>query len=236
MRVIEQMLSRYAREEGHHALRGKQGHSLIFHLRGAPWAPWSTTERELGTAGTGDSPHISPHISSIFPERISGRWCPPMRSCRRKCAATFGRCLPALPHPLIFLAKANSLGVRDRVEYVASPSREELVRLYQEASVFALPSDEEGLGMVILEATSCAVPVVSTRSGGPDGIITDGEDGFLLPLDDAAAMAGRLQSLLENPSLNIAMGSKARATIEARHDERVAGAVFVEMWDRLTGQ
>ena len=34
---------------------GKQGHSLIFHLRGAPWAPWSTTERELGTAGTGDS-------------------------------------------------------------------------------------------------------------------------------------------------------------------------------------
>ena len=182
-----------------------------------------------------NSPHIS-HISSIFPERISGCWCPPMRSCRRKCAATFGRCLPALPHPLIFLAKANSLGVRDRVEYVASPSREELVRLYQEASVFALPSDEEGLGMVILEAMSCAVPVVSTRSGGPDGIITDGEDGFLVPLDDAAAMAGRLQSLLENPSLNIAMGSKARATIEARHDERVAGAVFVEMWDRLTGQ
>lgn len=49
MKVVEQMLSRYAREEDHHALRGKQGHSLIFHLRGAPWAPWSTTERELGT-------------------------------------------------------------------------------------------------------------------------------------------------------------------------------------------
>ena len=137
--------------------------------------------------------------------------------------------------PLIFLAKANSLGVRDRVEYVASPSRGELVRLYQEASVFALPSDEEGLGMVILEAMSCAVPVVSTRSGGPDGIITNGEDGFLVPLDDAAAMAGRLQTLLENQSLNIAMGNKARATIEARFDERVAGAVFVDMWDRLSG-
>ena len=137
--------------------------------------------------------------------------------------------------PGSFWAKANSLGVRDRVEYVASPSREELVRLYQEASVFALPSDEEGLGMVILEAMSCAVPAVSTRSGGPDGIITDGEDGFLVPLDDAAAMAGRLQTLLENQSLNIAMGNKARATIEARFDERVAGAVFVDMWDRLSG-
>ena len=135
--------------------------------------------------------------------------------------------------PDSFWAKADSLGVRDRVEYVASPSREELVRLYQDASVFALPSDEEGLGMVILEAMSCAVPVVPTRSGGPDGIITDGEDGFLVPLDDAAAMAGRLQTLLENPSLNITMGRKARATIEARYDERVAGAVFVDMWDRL---
>lgn len=132
-----------------------------------------------------------------------------------------------------FWAKADSLGARDRVQYVASPSREELVRLYQEASVFALPSDEEGLGMVILEAMSCAVPVVSTRSGGPDGIITDGEDGFLVPLDDAAGMAGRLQTLLEKPSLNIAMGNMARKTIEASYDERVAGAVFVEMWDEL---
>ena len=90
--------------------------------------------------------------------------------------------------------------------------------------------------MVILEAMACAVPVVATCCGGPDGIITDGEDGFLVPLDDAAAMSGCLQTLLENPSLNIAMGRKARATSEARYDERVAGAVFVDMWDRLTGQ
>ena len=138
--------------------------------------------------------------------------------------------------PDAFWARADSLGARDRVQYVASPSGEELIRQYQAASVFALPSDEEGLGMVILEAMSCAVPVVSTRSGGPDGIITDGEDGFLVPLDDAAAMAGRLQTLLENPSFNITMGRKARATIEARYDERVAGAVFVDMWDRLTGR
>lgn len=135
--------------------------------------------------------------------------------------------------PDSFWARADSLGVRDRVQYVASPSRVDLICLYRKASVFALPSDEEGLGMVILEAMACAVPVVSTRSGGPDGIITDGEDGFLIPLDDAAAMAGRLQDLLENPPLNFAMGCKARATIEARYDERVAGAVFVEMWDKL---
>jgi glycosyltransferase involved in cell wall biosynthesis len=140
------------------------------------------------------------------------------------------------PPPDSFWITAEALGVRDRVSYVASPSRKELIRLYQEASVFALPSDEEGLGMVILEAMACAVPVVSTRSGGPDGIITDTKDGFLVPLDDAAAMAKYLQSLLENPSFNTEIGLNARSTIESRYDERVAGAVFVDVWDRLIRQ
>lgn len=137
------------------------------------------------------------------------------------------------PPPDSFWARAKTLHLTDRVSYVARPSQEELVRLYQAASVFALTSDEEGLGVVILEAMACAVPVVSTRCGGPDGIITDGEDGFLVPLGDAAAMAARLQTLLENPSINIVMGQKARATIESRYDERAAGTVFVDMWDRL---
>ena len=70
MKVVEQMLSRYAREEDHHALRGKQGHFLIFHLRGAPWAPWSTTERELGTAGTGGNWGQSPYFLHISRKNI----------------------------------------------------------------------------------------------------------------------------------------------------------------------
>lgn len=135
--------------------------------------------------------------------------------------------------PAVFWQRADQLGLRDRVSYIPRPTRDELVRLYQGASVVALPSDEEGLGVVILEAMACAVPVVSTRSGGPDGIIMDGEDGFLVPLDDAAAMAGRLKILLENLSMNIEMGRRARKTIESRYDERVAGALFVEIWDRL---
>ena len=135
--------------------------------------------------------------------------------------------------PDSFWRQAEKYDLRGRVNYIAYPSRADLVRLYQEASVFALPSDEEGLGVVILEAMACAVPVVSTRSGGPDGIITDGEDGYLVPLADAEAMSLRLRTLLENEQMNHEMGRKARITIEARYDERIAGAVFVEMWDRL---
>jgi len=135
--------------------------------------------------------------------------------------------------PASFWPRAQALGVQDRIEYVAEPSRERLVELYQQASVFALPSDEEGLGVVLLESMACGVPAVSTRSGGPDGVITDGRDGFLVPLDDAEAMADRLGRLLGDPVLNCSMGREARRTIEARYAERVAGEAFLDVWDRL---
>jgi D-inositol-3-phosphate glycosyltransferase len=132
-----------------------------------------------------------------------------------------------------FWLRAQVLGLRDSVEFVLCPGQEELVRLHQRAAVFALPSDEEGFGVVILEAMACGVPVVTTRCGGPEGIITEGIDGFLVPRDDAGAMAMRLKTLLDSPELNEAMGRRARATIEARFTEEVAGQAFLEVWGRL---
>lgn len=135
--------------------------------------------------------------------------------------------------PDTFWARADALGLRDRVSYVSRPKLEELVDLYRRATVFALSSDEEGLGVVILESMACSVPVVATRCGGPDGIIDDGEDGYLVPLDDAMAMASRLERLLSDRQSNLAMGERARRKIEARYEEVVAGSVFVDMWNRL---
>jgi len=132
-----------------------------------------------------------------------------------------------------FWDRVDELGLRERVTYIARPVRDDLVSLYQKASLFALPSDEEGLGIVVLEAMACAVPAVCTRCGGPDGIIVDDEDGYLVPKNDAKLMANRFERLLTNPTLNIKMGVRSRKIIEKRYDERVAGAVFVDMWERL---
>jgi glycosyltransferase involved in cell wall biosynthesis len=132
-----------------------------------------------------------------------------------------------------FYRRVDELAMGNRISYVAKPRREDLVSLYQRAAVFVLPSDEEGLGVVVLEAMACGVPVVSTRSGGPDGIIADGEDGFLVPLDDARIMADRVAQLLANDDLNRAMGQKARTTVEKRYTDKVAGQTFIDIWDRL---
>jgi glycosyltransferase involved in cell wall biosynthesis len=132
-----------------------------------------------------------------------------------------------------FWRRAHALGLQDRIRFIHRPTLGELVALYQQASVFALSSDEEGLGVVVLEAMSCGVPVVCTRCGGPDGIITDGVDGRLVPLGDAEAMAASLSELQSDSAANVAMGRAARATIERRYALDVAGKAFVDVWNRL---
>ena len=135
--------------------------------------------------------------------------------------------------PAAFWRLADELGLRHRIEFVHRPSRDALVALYQAASVFALPSDEEGLGVVLLEAMACGVPVVSTRSGGPDGIVRDGVDGYLVAIDDDVAFAEKLTLLLQDAGLNSAAGRAARQTIEQRYTEEGTGRVFVDIWSRL---
>jgi len=135
----------------------------------------------------------------------------------------FGAC--ALGHLGVWQTAARILGtgpdigLQDRVSHIDRPETVDLIQLYQQAAVFALSSDEEGLGVVILEAMACGVPVVATRCGGPDGIITDGEDGYLVPVDDADAMAARLAALCADSELNCTLGRHARHTIEARYTE-----------------
>jgi len=75
--------------------------------------------------------------------------------------------------------------------------------------------------------------VVSTRSSGPEGLITDGDDGYLVPLNDAVALADRIARLFRNEGLNRMMGHRARATIEQRYSEEVARLAFLDVWDRL---
>jgi len=137
------------------------------------------------------------------------------------------------PPPAAYFDRARSLGLADRVRHVDRPDRAQLVQLYQDALAFALPSDEEGLGVVLLEAMACGTAVVATRCGGPDGIITDGLDGFLVERGDAHAMADRLAALHADPARRAAIAARGRATIEERYSEEVAGARFHQIWGAL---
>lgn len=132
-----------------------------------------------------------------------------------------------------YFVSARDLGLADRVRHVDGPSLDELIKLYQQAEIFALASDEEGFGIVLTEAMSCGVPVVSARSGGPEDIVTEGYDGLLVPRGNAAAFAAGLASLLQDRDRARAMGMSARKTVEQRYAADVAGQQFLDVWDLL---
>jgi D-inositol-3-phosphate glycosyltransferase len=115
-----------------------------------------------------------------------------------------------------------------RVRCLGHQTASELVELYRSATCFVLSSDEEGMGIVLVEAMACGIPVVSTASGGPQSVIEDGRTGFLTPVGDAAAMASALRKLVSDPDLRQRLGRAGRETCVARFSMAAAGRVFLE--------
>jgi glycosyltransferase involved in cell wall biosynthesis len=90
--------------------------------------------------------------------------------------------------------RAAQLGVADRVAWLGALSREEVRSEYRRCHCFVLPSHHESFGLVVAEALACGRPVVATRSGGPESIVT-AENGLLVPPGDVPALAQALAEM-----------------------------------------
>lgn len=89
----------------------------------------------------------------------------------------------------------------------------DLVRLYQDASVFIFPSLSEGSAKVTYEAMACGLPMIVTPNAG--SVVRDGEDGYIVPVRDNALLGEKILRLYENPGLREEMGRRARNHIES---------------------
>ena len=135
-----------------------------------------------------------------------------------------------------FWKRVQEFGLKTFVSFHLSPTREDLVGYYQNAVCFALSSDEEGFGVVVIESMACGVPVVATRCGGPDGIISDGTNGYLVSVGDSAMMADRLRRLSEDTAANCLMGMESRRAVESRFAQEVTGEAFLDTYRKLLGR
>ncbi len=82
------------------------------------------------------------------------------------------------------------------IEFHYRPPQDEIPRLYARCDVWLCASRREGFSLPALEAMACRCPVVSTRMGGPADFVEEGVNGFLVDVQDAAALSERLLRIL----------------------------------------
>ncbi len=112
-----------------------------------------------------------------------------------------------------FEALVRDLGIGPQVQFVGRQSRSEVAEAMRRCSVFVLPSRNEGLGCVYLEAMSCGKPVIGCRGQGIDEVIEHGENGWLIPADGLEQLVQGLSALLGSPEMCTRIGTAARQTI-----------------------
>jgi glycosyltransferase involved in cell wall biosynthesis len=100
-------------------------------------------------------------------------------------------------------AKAEALGLGDRVRFVGFIASEDLPLWYAAATVFTLPSLYEGFGMPLLEAMACGTPVVTTTSSSLPEVV--GDAGITVPPTDADALGAALLQVLSDAELRADM-------------------------------
>jgi len=105
---------------------------------------------------------------------------------------------------------------------------EELARAYHDSSVFVLPTVEEGLALVLGEALSFGLPVVTTVNSGGANLFEDGREGFLVPIRSPEALAEKIQRLADDPALLQSMSAAARTRAKSLGGWETSGRLLVE--------
>ncbi len=130
------------------------------------------------------------------------------------------------------LAKADSSPLlRERLHYIGF--RDDVERVYAAADVVVCASDFESYGKANLEAMACGRPVVSTRRGGPEETVIDGETGFLVDPGDAAGLARQVIRLLRDAETRQRVGQAGREHVKRHFSMEAAAAAYTQIFEDL---
>jgi glycosyltransferase involved in cell wall biosynthesis len=136
---------------------------------------------------------------------------------------------PAAPETEAILARFPAAGVGRLGALPRASLAEEMAR----ASVFVLPSVEEGLALVQAQAMACGCPVIATPNTGAADLFDDGREGFIVPLRDVDAIAERLARLAGDAALRTAMGAAALGRVQALGGWDGYGGAAIDLYASL---
>ena len=129
----------------------------------------------------------------------------------------------------------NRLGLTN-IFFCGWLEHEELAQALNLADVFVAPSSHEPFGQVYLEAMASGVPVIATRSGGPQSFVVDegnAANGWLCPPDDRDALARVLSAALDNADERARRGANGLGLVRRKYSWTEVAGQFLELYERL---
>jgi len=135
-------------------------------------------------------------------------------------------------------ALVRELGLDDAVTLTGALSHDEVAAHYRRATLLLMPAvtdwkgEQEGFGMVLVEAMASGLPIVATRSGGIVDVVRDGETGLLVEERDPAGLAAAAERLLADPALASRLADAAAKDLEARFAPAALAKGFEAVYQR----
>jgi glycosyltransferase involved in cell wall biosynthesis len=137
------------------------------------------------------------------------------------------------PEEATLRSLADRLDVAQRVRWLPSQPQTALPALYASARALVIPSREEGLGLVAVEAHLCGTAVVAFASGGLPDVVRHGEDGLLVPPGDVLALAAALDALTRDAERADRLGASGRSSALASFAPAAAAERYRAVYDRV---
>jgi glycosyltransferase involved in cell wall biosynthesis len=113
------------------------------------------------------------------------------------------------------------LGLGERVEFLGAQPRERIFELFAAADASVLSSSWENFPHTVVEALATGTPVIATATGGVAEVVRDGENGLLVPLGDAGALAAAISRFFADVELRARLRGAAAASVADYAPERV---------------
>jgi glycosyltransferase involved in cell wall biosynthesis len=121
------------------------------------------------------------------------------------------------------------------VHFLGWVDRKAIVDRYRQADLFVTATTWEGMPNTVLEAMACGLPVVATRASGLQELVREGVNGYLVDLNDSAALANCLAELIDNPYERQRMGKESRKVAEQEFAWEYIAEQYVQIYKKIAG-
>jgi glycosyltransferase involved in cell wall biosynthesis len=130
---------------------------------------------------------------------------------------------------------AADLGVNAQIDFAGSQANENVPRYYQSAGIAVVPSivaadgDQEGLGLVAVEALGCGCVTIVSDLPALHDVVSDGENGLVFRATDATDLSAKIRRLLEDAPLYEHLGNAGRQSVVNRFDWKQVGSQYLSI-------